>query len=310
MDPPAAKKRGRPRKRRADDRKAAPEAKKQAVETRSIALLGRYVLKEFEKSGVYLGKVVFYDSGLYRVHYEDGDCEDLESGEIRGILVGENDFDASLSAKRKRLDKLVSKVSVEKKEENVEKEKEVVDRVESLELSEWSGRVVIDNDEGREDGEGDGELSSDSSDVEAGNVDVETPALPPPPELPPSSGTIGVPERCVSHLLSVYGFMRSFSICLFLNPFTLDDFVGSLNYRAPNTLFDAIHVALLRALRRHLETISSEGSEVAQKCLRYLHIQLYLVQYVELYYIKMNNCSKVMHHTAFIILTYHVQLYH
>ncbi|KAM5584379.1 DDT domain-containing protein PTM-like [Rosa sericea] len=288
MDPPVAKKRGRPRKRRADDRKAGPEAKKQALETRSIALLGRYVLKEFE-SRIYLGKVVFYETGLYRVHYEDGDFEDLESGEIRGILMGESDFDGSLSARRKKLDKVVAKVSVEKKakvDENVEKE--VVDRVESSELSEWSGRVTIDNDEIPEDGDAD--LSSDSSecagDMDAG-VDVETPAMP-PPELPPSSGTIGVPEQCVSHLFSVYGFMRSFSICLFLNPFTLDDFVGSLNYRAPNTLFDAIHVALLRALRRHLETISSEGSEVAQKCLRCIDWSLldaltwpvYLVQYL------------------------------
>lgn len=275
MDPPpAAKKRGRPRKRRADNRKAGPEAKKQAVETRSVALLGRYVLKEFEKSGIYLGKVVFYDTGLYKVHYEDGDSEDLESGEIRGILVGESDLDGDLSARRKRLDKIVAKVSVEKKvEENVEKEV-AVDGVESSEFSEWSGRVTFDNDEVREDG--DGELSSESSEcvggVEAG-VDVGTLAVP-PPQLPPSSGTIGVPEQCVSHLLSVYGFMRSFSICLFLNPFTLDDFVGSLNYRAPNTLFDAIHVALLRALRRHLETISSEGSELAQKCLRYVYLQL------------------------------------
>ncbi|KAL6195903.1 hypothetical protein ACLB2K_031520 [Fragaria x ananassa] len=289
MDPPpAAKKRGRPRKRRADNRKAGPEAKKQAVETRSVALLGRYVLKEFEKSGIYLGKVVFYDTGLYKVHYEDGDSEDLESGEIRGILVGESDLDGDLSARRKRLDKIVAKVSVEKKvEENVEKEV-AVDGVESSEFSEWSGRVTFDNDEVREDG--DGELSSESSEcvggVEAG-VDVGTLAVP-PPQLPPSSGTIGVPEQCVSHLLSVYGFMRSFSICLFLNPFTLDDFVGSLNYRAPNTLFDAIHVALLRALRRHLETISSEGSELAQKCLRCIDWSLldtltwpvYLVQYL------------------------------
>lgn len=283
MDPPVAKKRGRPRKRRAaeaaDDRKAGPETKRQAVEARSISLLGRYVLKEFETSGIYLGKVVFYDTGLYRVHYEDGDCEDLESGEIRSILVGENDFDDILSARRKKLDKLVSKVGVETKvvvDKNVEKlaNEEEVDRVESSKLSEWTGRVTIENDEIQD--QGDADSSSDSSeyarDMDSG-FNVETPTVP-PLQLPPSSGTIGVPEQCVSHLFSVYGFMRSFSICLFLNPFTLDDFVGSLNYRAPNTLFDAIHVALLRALRSHLETLSSDGSEVALTCLRYLCIQL------------------------------------
>lgn len=297
MDPPVAKKRGRPRKRRAaeaaDDRKAGPETKRQAVEARSISLLGRYVLKEFETSGIYLGKVVFYDTGLYRVHYEDGDCEDLESGEIRSILVGENDFDDILSARRKKLDKLVSKVGVETKvvvDKNVEKlaNEEEVDRVESSKLSEWSGRVTIENDEIQD--QGDADSSSDSSeyarDMDSG-FDVETPTVP-PLQLPPSSGTIGVPEQCVSHLFSVYGFMRSFSICLFLNPFTLDDFVGSLNYRAPNTLFDAIHVALLRALRSHLETLSSDGSEVAIKCLRCIDWSLldtltwpvYLVQYL------------------------------
>ena len=103
--------------------------------------------------------------------------------------------------------------------------------------------------------------------------DTEEPPLP-PLQLPPSSGTIGVPEQCVSHLFSVYGFLRSFSIRLFLSPFSLDEFVGSLNCQVSDTLFDAIHVSLMRALKHHLETLSSEGSELASKCLRCLYLFL------------------------------------
>lgn len=283
MDPPVVKKRGRPRKRRAedenvgDDRKAGPETKKRVVETRTMVLLGRYVLKDFGTSGVFLGKVVYYEAGLYRVNYEDGDCEDLESGEIRGILVGDDDFDTDLSARRKKLDDLASKLSLKTAvglDKNVVKSTPEVDRVEAPVLSELGGGVTIETDETQV--EGDVDSSSDSCEYARDrdmDFDVEPPPVP-PPQLPPSSGTIGVPEQYISHLFSVYGFLRSFSIPLFLNPFTLDDFVGSLNFRAPNILLDAIHVALLRALRRHLETLSSDGSEVAPKCLRYLYIQL------------------------------------
>lgn len=297
MDPPVVKKRGRPRKRRAedenvaDDRKAGPETKKRVVETRTMVLLGRYVLKDFGTSGVFLGKVVYYEAGLYRVNYEDGDCEDLESGEIRGILVGDDDFDTDLSARRKKLDDLVSKLSLKTAvglDKNVVKSTPAVDRVEAPALSELGGGVTIETDETQV--EGDADSSSDSCEYARDrdmDFDVEPPPVP-PPQLPPSSGTIGVPEQYISHLFSVYGFLRSFSIPLFLNPFTLDDFVGSLNFRAPNTLLDAIHVALLRALRHHLETLSSDGSEVAPKCLRCIDWNLldtltwpvYLVQYV------------------------------
>ncbi|KAM0845394.1 hypothetical protein ACQ4PT_056399 [Festuca glaucescens] len=90
------------------------------------------------------------------------------------------------------------------------------------------------------------------------------------PELPPSSADIAVPEESISHLFSVYTFLRSFNVQLFLSPFGLDDFVASINCTVQNTLLDAVHVSLLRALRRHLETKSSRGSELASNCLRYL----------------------------------------
>ncbi|XP_050140472.1 DDT domain-containing protein PTM-like isoform X2 [Malus sylvestris] len=294
MDNPVVKKRGRPRKRKAEDEKDlkfGPEAKKRAVETRLIVLVGRYVLKDFGRSGIFLGKVVYYGAGLYRVNYEDGDCEDLESREIRGILVGDDDFDTGLNVRRKKLDDLVSKLNRETAaglDKNVVNSVQEVDRIDSPALSDLGGGVKIESDETQI--EGDDDSSSDSSeyarDRDMGFDDKPPPV--PPPQLPPSSGTIGVPEQYVSHLFSVYGFLRSFSISLFLNPFTLDDFVGSLNCCAPNTLLDAIHVVLLRALRRHLDTLSSDGSEVAPKCLRCIDWNLidtltwpvYLVQYL------------------------------
>ena len=93
------------------------------------------------------------------------------------------------------------------------------------------------------------------------------------PELPPSSGDIAVQEESISYLFSVYNFLRSFSVQLFLSPFGLDDFVASINCTVQNTLLDAVHVSLLRALKWHLETKSSEASELASNCLKYIVYQ-------------------------------------
>lgn len=297
MESPVVRKRGRPRKRRREDEdenvdgKLGSESKKPVTETKPIVLLGRYLLKDFEGSGVFLGKVVYYADGLYRVNYEDGDFEDLESREIRGSLLDDKDFNRDLSARRKKLDDLVLKNSsnlLDGLDARGVKSTKGSDRIEPSTSTELRGGSVADNGEGEVDGGSDS--SSDSSeyarDRDLGFVDEALSV--PPPELPPSSGTIGVPEQYVSHLFSVYGFLRSFSICLFLCPFTLDDFVGSLNCRVPNTLSDAIHLAVMRALRRHLETLSAEGLELASKCLRcidwsfldMLTWPVYLVQYL------------------------------
>ncbi|KAG2674517.1 hypothetical protein I3760_13G140600 [Carya illinoinensis] len=262
MDPPVARSRGRPRKRRRDEDEniaLGPNTKNQAVERRPVALVGRYVLKEFRGSGVFLGRVLHYDQGLYRVNYEDGDCEDLESGEVRGFILGDSDFDDDLSRRKKKLDELLSKINANSTSQ-FEKEgyglSNGADKVDTSTLSEMGG-VAIENDGGELEGYDDS--STDSSehgrDGDSG-FNVETPPIP-PPELPPSSGTI-------------------------------DDFVGSLNCYAPNTLLDAVHVALMRALRRHLETLSLDGLEVASKCLRCIDWSLldtltwpvYLVHYL------------------------------
>ncbi|KAK8601712.1 hypothetical protein V6N12_051540 [Hibiscus sabdariffa] len=275
---PKRRPRGRPRKRRrpeeeneslvADAKFNNSKTRKRVLETRSVAFVGRYVLKEFGRRA-FLGKIVSYDTGLYRVDYEDGDFEDLESGELRELILEETNFDDNLSRRKVRLDELVlnrivKESELEEKKKKLEVLKNEVDGVETSSVS----KLVVEND-GEQDKDG-ADSSSDScehaNDREL-SLESEIPLIP-PPILPPSSGTIGVPEECVSHLFSVYGFLRSFSIILFLNPFRLDDFVGSLNCSEPNPLLDAVHVALMRALSCHLETISSEGSELASKCLR------------------------------------------
>lgn len=70
------------------------------------------------------------------------------------------------------------------------------------------------------------------------------------------------------HLLSVYGFLRSFSFQLYICLFELDDFVGALKFSGPNSLLDSVHVALLRALKAHLERLSADDSDLASKCLK------------------------------------------
>lgn len=278
MEPEERRPERRGRKRRRVDSQNAlvdGQEKRQVNETRSKALVGRYVRKEFEGSGVFLGKIVYYDSGLYRVEYEDGDCEDLESSEVREFLVGDNDFDGGLMLRKKKLDELIAKKDVKAADMVVEGK---VSGLMSVEVCSVSG---FGNDDAKEidDVQVDGDADSSSDSCEHAldrdsSLEVDAPAVL-PPQLPASSGTIGVPEESVSHLFSVYCFLRSFSIQLFLSPFGLDDFVGSLNCLVPNTLLDAIHVALMRVLRRHLEILSSNGSELASKCLRYSYVLVF-----------------------------------
>ncbi|CAI0452662.1 unnamed protein product [Linum tenue] len=266
--------RGRPRKRRREeeseknDKKTGGALKKRASDIWCKPLLGRFVLKEFEGNGLFLGKIVHYDTGLYRVEYEDGDCEDLDSSELRSIILGDNDFDDALVARRERLDEIL----IKKHEARKELEKQIADSkdqvavIEAPPLCEMNGKLEAGNDVELEN---DADSSSDSCDyAQEGDLGLEeeVPVLP-PPELPPSSGNLGVPEEYVSHLFSVYAFLRSFNIQLFLSPFSLDDLVGAINCRVQNTLLDSIHVALMRVIRRRMEMLATEGLELASKCL-------------------------------------------
>ncbi|XP_073139234.1 DDT domain-containing protein PTM [Henckelia pumila] len=95
--------------------------------------------------------------------------------------------------------------------------------------------------------------------------------LPPKVELPLSSCNLDLDGVSVFDFLSVYAFLRSFSTLLFLSPFELDDFVTSVKSNDSTSLFDSIHVSLLKTLRKHLEALSDEGSVSASKCLRSLN---------------------------------------
>ncbi|KAL7198312.1 hypothetical protein ACSBR2_020753 [Camellia fascicularis] len=283
--------RGRKRKRKdVENVLAGPQPNKQVVEIRSMVLVGRYVKKEFEGSGNFFGKIVYYDTGLYRIDYEDGDCEDLESAEVRKLLIRDGDLVGDLIVRKNKLDELLAKKYAKGKDIVDGKVKELVnvaDRIKASlpnELSNGDNEIDVQIDDD------DADSSSDSCEHTWDHYfssEADAPFVP-PPQLPPSSGNIGVPEECVSHLFSVYGFLRSFSIQLFLSPFGLDDFVGSLNCLVPNTLLDGIHVALMHMLRRHLDMLSYDGSELASKCLRFTDWSLldtltwpvYLVQYL------------------------------
>lgn len=89
-------------------------------------------------------------------------------------------------------------------------------------------------------------------------------------ELPPSPQHLNLEGIPVLDLFTIYACLRSFSTLLFLSPFKLEDFVAALKCNSPSSLFDSVHVSILQTLRKHLESLSNEGSESASDCLRYI----------------------------------------
>ncbi|XP_016470375.2 DDT domain-containing protein PTM [Nicotiana tabacum] len=281
-------KRGRKRRRKdVQNVEVDQDGKKRAaVGLRPKALVGRYVRKDFEGNGLFLGKIMFYDSGLYRVEYDDGDCEDLDTAEVKEVLVEDNELVGEWLDRKKKLNELVASREVKIVAEPINA---VADKIEEVPVaSDLENDCPVEVEKMQVDVDADS-LSDSPDDDEEQELcsEVEKPLVP-APELPPSSGNIGIPEDYVSHLLSVYSFLRMFSTTLFLSPFGLDDFVGALNCSVPNSLLDSIHVALMRVLKRHLENLSSDGSELASKCLRNIDWSLldtmtwpaYLVHYL------------------------------
>lgn len=259
------KKRGRKRKRAdVQNVEVNKDGEKRVIRTRGKALVGRYVRKEFVGNGVFLGKIVFYDSGLYRVDYDDGDYQDLELSRVKSILIQETDINGEWLERKKKLDELVSSPGAKVKGDLKVEEMTPVkpSKVVAGDVVDFKVENGVPADSVKVSGNDRVQVT-----VSEASFEGEMPSVP-QPELPHSSGTVGIPEEYVLHLFSVYSFLRSFSIQLFLSPFTLDDFVGSLNCVLPNVLLDSIHVALMRALRRHIEKLSSEGSELASKCMR------------------------------------------
>ncbi|EPS62589.1 hypothetical protein M569_12201, partial [Genlisea aurea] len=106
------------------------------------------------------------------------------------------------------------------------------------------------------------------------NDSPSSPILPPKMDLPPTSSFFDLDGSLVFDCFYIYSFLRSFSNLLFLSPFEMEDFVASAKCNDSTLLFDSIHVSLLRTLRKHLETLSNEGSASASECLRSLNWDL------------------------------------
>lgn len=250
--------------------------KRNVMNTRSFELVGRYVQKEFKGSGVILGKIMNYDSGLYRINYEDGRCEDVISRKVKAIMVKDSDLTGEWPKRKETLNELLLSKDVNPKAATADDTRELAkaNRIDSSSLSGVTNSCSADDvvvkvhNDSNDDVDADSSIDSCSGVREAETKLLMEVSLVPPPELPPSSGHIGIPEEYVPHLLSVYSFLRSFSVRLFLYPFELDEFVGALNCSAANTLLDSVHVALMCFLKRQFEKHPSDGSELASKVLR------------------------------------------
>lgn len=250
--------------------------KRKVMHTRSFELVGRYVQKEFKGSGILLGSIMNYDSGLYTIKYEDGRCEDVISRKVKAILIEDNDLTDEWPKRKETLDELLLSKDVIPKAASADdtRELEKANPIDSSSLSGVTNSCSADDVVVKVHNDGDDDVDADSSiDSCEGVREAETKlvmevSLVPPPQLPSSSGHIGIPEEYVPHLLSVYSFLRSFSVRLFLYPFEFDDFVGALNCSAANTLLDSVHVALMCFLKRQFEKNPSDGSELASKVIR------------------------------------------
>ncbi|RLN31007.1 uncharacterized protein C2845_PM05G05640 [Panicum miliaceum] len=252
----------------AGEGRSAVSASKEVKEEVGECLVGRYIGRSAPgHARILTGKVASYNSttGVYSVVFEDGHGEDLGLPQLQEFLMSNENgaLGMKVSCRKRKLDLLVSLGSASEV-------KEPASTRQRVDGCETSGRPDAPQQSGSgSDMSEDVESSSNSSDFTK-----EEPSEPCPPvqalELPPSSGDIPVPEESTSYLFSVYNFLRSFSVQLFLSPFGMDDFVAAINCTVQNNLLDAVHVSLLRALRRLLESKSAEESQLASNCLKYL----------------------------------------
>jgi hypothetical protein len=222
-------------------------------------LVGRYIAKTVSRHGrILIGKVASYDgtADAYNVVFEDGHAEDLALSQLQQLLMAEENgaLGMKLGCRKRKLDLLVSSGGGSEVKARPRTRQRVA-----------AGEMFTRPDASQQ--------ATSGSDMSEHTETLSDPCPPVQPvELPPSSRGIAVPEESISYLFSVYNFLRSFSVQLFLSPFGLDDFVAAINCTAQNNLLDAIHVSLLRALRRCLETKSAQGSQSASNCLKYMSI--------------------------------------
>ncbi|XP_078447383.1 DDT domain-containing protein PTM-like [Wolffia australiana] len=240
-------------------------------------VVGSYVTKNFaDGSGALIGKIVSAGRFLAAV-YEDGRREELEHSEIRRMLLAPPLADDEELARRKRkLEEILSEGTTCTRSSRRKVDASSSARAPAAAQGKKGRRRC------REEEPAGSRAVEAENDVDSSTDSSESIVAPPdnPPSapaaalqalaLPASSGNLGVPEESVGCLLSVYSFLRAFSVPLFLSPFGLPEFVGSLVCLTQNSLSDSVHLSLMRALWRHLEVLSSEGSQAASKCLRCL----------------------------------------
>jgi hypothetical protein len=229
-------------------------------------LVGRYSGKTVSRHGrILIGKVASYDgtADAYNVVFEDGHADDLALSHLQQLLMAEENGASGmkLDCKKRKLDLLVSSGGVSEVKARPRTRQRVA-----------AGQMSTRPDASQQTGSGSD--MSEHTETPSDPCPSAQPPCPPvqPVELPPSSRGIAAPEESISYLFSVYNFLRSFSVQLFLSPFGLDDFVAAINCTAQNNLLDAVHVSLLRALGRCLETKSAQGSQSASNCLKYMPI--------------------------------------
>ncbi|XP_041999609.1 DDT domain-containing protein PTM-like [Salvia splendens] len=101
-------------------------------------------------------------------------------------------------------------------------------------------------------------------------------APPPPPKayLPESSTSLDIGGASMVDFLSVYAFVRYFSVTLLVSPFQISDFAAALMSNDSTPLFDAVHLALMTALRSHLTSLADGEFASASACLRSLNWDL------------------------------------
>ncbi|KAL0460748.1 UNVERIFIED_CONTAM: DDT domain-containing protein PTM [Sesamum latifolium] len=225
--------------------------KKRIVETRSMKLVGRYVRKEFQGSGVSLGRIIVYKSGMYRIKYEDGDCEDLCSSKVKAFLMEDADLTGEWSEKRQKLDESLLNKDVNQKVLKVDNRREP----EKSNLDDSSLLSKMMN--------GDAGGSEAVKVHDHGNSDVDVDSFSDSCEDPRGGMLIWIWKCHLFHHQNCH-------LLLGILVFRRNDFVGALNSSAANTLLDSVHVALMRVLKHHLQRLSLDGSEIASKCLRCL----------------------------------------
>ncbi|CAN4119451.1 unnamed protein product [Withania somnifera] len=180
---------------------------------------------------------MFYDSGLYRVDYNDGDCEHLVGEWMDG---------------KKKLNEIMKRKEVKDVASRVEIGTEpLIAKLTRLKKCRYRSRFTerfVEDDE------------------ERGFKFERWKSLLFGTEPPPSYGNIGIPEEYVPYLFSIYSFLRSFSTILFRVPLNLMTLWAHSTVRF-ELIIGLYSCCSYACYRRRLEKPYYDGSELESKCL-------------------------------------------